>query len=284
MAKRSKASASEIEPARLLDGGANLETNSSAPIPESNLAAIPFTKTPPSKMKPVCLSLENVKLQTVGHSGPQVSFLIREGEMVGVAGTWSEGLSELLQIICGWKHPAAGVVSFMGESVSGKSVVAIKASGLESTLFRANWYRRFFDRLRPPSIEMRLMRVMKNRLNDQAMQNLEAALRLFSLEQYRNYHSRQSPANTSQRCDLAEMLLRRPKLMVLHKPFAGLDPNQIEQLSRMLFEVCSGNGISILLTTETVPASACLFDRMFRLDATGLESIQHPFPRPPVPT
>lgn len=59
-----------------------------------------------------------------------ISFTIREGEVVGIAGVEGNGQSELSDVLCGMGSFSAGEVSLNGSDIRGKSVHQIRESGL----------------------------------------------------------------------------------------------------------------------------------------------------------
>lgn len=78
--------------------------------------------------------LELEQVTCVGDAGVrklnQVSFSVRGGEILGVAGVDGNGQHELVELICGLRTPAAGQVKFLGEDISKKSIRERKDGGI----------------------------------------------------------------------------------------------------------------------------------------------------------
>lgn len=59
-----------------------------------------------------------------------VSFSVRKGEILCIAGVEGNGQRETVEAICGTRKPASGKITFLGESLSGKSRKAIRKAGM----------------------------------------------------------------------------------------------------------------------------------------------------------
>lgn len=190
------------------------------------------------------LELEDV---SYSHEGVQklrgVSFQVRAGEIVGVAGVDGNGQEELVDIICGKRRPGSGIIRFIGQNLIGKSIKEIKKLGL-STIYQD----RHKDGLvLPYSVEENLILgyqdesgFLKKRmfLNRKVMN--ENAARL--IEQYDiRCGSMKSPAGTlsggnQQKIILAREISSNPKLIMPVQPTRGLDLGAIEFVHKKLVE------------------------------------------------
>ncbi|MFD1340939.1 ABC transporter ATP-binding protein [Litorisediminicola beolgyonensis] len=81
----------------------------------------------------VALSVRNLSLSAPGAFGTplrDVSFEIREGEVLGIGGVAGNGQDELLAVLSGERTSAAGTVTLKGRDVSRESPVARRDAGL----------------------------------------------------------------------------------------------------------------------------------------------------------
>ena len=69
------------------------------------------------------------ELRVVGSDSP-VSFHVRRGEVVGVAGLMGSGRTELLETIAGLRHAASGSVRVFGQDLDGATVAGKIAAGV----------------------------------------------------------------------------------------------------------------------------------------------------------
>lgn len=84
------------------------------------------------KVGPVVLEVENLEVlgQRWLSTIKKVSFRVRAGEILGVAGVDGNGQSELIDAICGLRPILAGAVRIAGEEVAGKKPGQIRRTGL----------------------------------------------------------------------------------------------------------------------------------------------------------
>jgi len=94
---------------------------------------VPFDKRPAKPGEPV-LEVEGLTIRAGrGKTKPlvdNVSFSVRAGEIVGVAGISGNGQSELIQAIAGLRRIDAGAVKLCGRDISGADVREIRRQGL----------------------------------------------------------------------------------------------------------------------------------------------------------
>jgi len=80
----------------------------------------------------VVLSVDHIKLsgQKAKPLLGNISFQVKENEIVGIAGISGNGQSELLQVISGLSAADSGSIKLLGKELSGKSVAEIRGQGL----------------------------------------------------------------------------------------------------------------------------------------------------------
>ncbi len=90
---------------------------------------------PPLKPQPrepgaVVLSVANLTVASrAGHVGP-LSFEVRAGEIVGIAGVSGNGQAELVQALTGLRKPAGGTILLAGRDVAALDVAARRHAGM----------------------------------------------------------------------------------------------------------------------------------------------------------
>jgi simple sugar transport system ATP-binding protein len=81
---------------------------------------------PEAKPKDVMLSVKNLQLQP----GAEVSFNVRAGEIVGIAGVEGNGQTELIEILAGLRHAPKGSFSLAGHECAKRPAREIKELGV----------------------------------------------------------------------------------------------------------------------------------------------------------
>ncbi len=81
----------------------------------------------PAQPQDVVLSVKNLKL---GAALNDVSFEVRRGEIVGIAGVEGNGQTELIEALAGLQHATGGNITLAGKEISQLSARAIKELGI----------------------------------------------------------------------------------------------------------------------------------------------------------
>ncbi len=86
---------------------------------------------PPARPKEVVLEVENLSAydDRGHHAVNNVSFVVRSGEVVGVAGVQGNGQTELVEVLTGLRPAAGGHVRINGKDLTNASPRAVTASG-----------------------------------------------------------------------------------------------------------------------------------------------------------
>lgn len=196
-----------------------------------------------------------------------VSFVLREGEIFGVAGVTGNGQEELAQVIAGLRPAAAGRILFDGHDMTLRSPLArwrlgigyipaeraevasiaqfslVENTGLNFHFDRAFSTQGFFDYARLEQLTERIVDtydVKAPHLHVQA-QNLSGG--------------------NLKKLILGRVLSRRPRLLIAHLPTQGLDVEATAFVRGTLMESCS-QGAALLLISEDLDEILALSDRI----------------------
>jgi len=182
-----------------------------------------------------------------------VSFDIPEGRIVGFLGPNGAGKSTTLRILTGFMPPSSGSASVAGHDVLTASHRARASLGYlpEST---------------PLYPEMRVEEYLDYRgklfgmRRDRRRQRIgEVCERCGLVAMRRRTIGRLSKGN-KQRLGLAQALLHEPKVLILDEPTAGLDPNQITEVRKLIDELRGDH--TILLSSHILPEVEKTADRV----------------------
>ena len=170
-----------------------------------------------------------------------VSFEVRAGEIVGIAGVDANGQSELIEVLTGLRKPAAGTVRIAGEDVTGASPREVKDAGLGH--IAEDRHRRglvlefslaenlYLSEYRHPG-GSRFGLLSPRRMTDRARGLLK------------DYDVRGGGADTraaslsggnQQKCVIAREMSADPKVLIAAQPTRGLDVGAIEFVHRRLW-------------------------------------------------
>ncbi|HEY9122556.1 MAG TPA: ABC transporter ATP-binding protein [Brevefilum sp.] len=195
-----------------------------------------------------------------------VSFSIREGEILGIAGVAGNGQSELVEAITGLR-PCTGSICINGQEVANQSPRAGMKCGMAHIPE---------DRTgvgTAPNISITGNAIMKNyrqepisngwRINYPAADEHASGLKdLYDIQAPSvNTQARKLSGGNLQKLILAREISCDPKLIVAMQPTRGLDVGAIESIQNLLLEQRS-NGAAILLLSEELEELFELSDRI----------------------
>lgn len=187
------------------------------------------------------LKVENLsKMYTEGvYALKDVSFEIKEGEIVGLIGKNGAGKTTLIKMLSKALKPSEGVVYFNGVDINKKPDSLKKASFMLEPVFYPHLSA--YDNLK--------FYLEANDLTQYA-DNIDPLLKLVDLYEKRNDNPKSFSFGMKQRLGLVMCLMTEPKLAVLDEPFVGLDPVGVEILIDVLKEWAAERKMSVLISSH----------------------------------
>jgi ABC-type sugar transport system ATPase subunit len=226
----------------------------------------------PEAGEPV-LEVRNVSLPWPGHARgyrlKDVSFTLRKGEVLGIAGLMGAGRTELLECLFGaavepvageilldgsprrFAHPAEAVaagIALVTEDRKRTGLFARMDTGENITLCRLRELRK--SRLVAAGREREAARGVFSRLGVRAA-GIGAAITGLS-------------GGNQQKCILGRWLLTEPKVLLLDDPTRGVDVGAKAELHALIHDLCAG-GLSVIVTSSELPELLTLSDRILVL-------------------
>lgn len=185
-----------------------------------------------------------------------VSFDVRAKEIVGFLGPNGAGKSTTLRVLAGFLAPTAGKVTIDGFDVVDEPLRAKRRMGyMPETVplypeMRVTEYLTFRAELKG------VARADRKKWVDDAMEKSRIGDVAGTLIGHLSKGYRQ-------RVGLADALVARPPILVLDEPTAGLDPNQIRDVRRVLREL--GREHAVLVSTHILSEVEATCDRVLVL-------------------
>ena len=181
-----------------------------------------------------------------------VSFSVGAGEVVGFLGPNGAGKTTTLRILAGFLGATSGSVSIAGFDVARQSLEARARLG-------------YMPEAAPLYPELRVREYLAFRAALKRVGRRERKVAVSrALEQAAVLDVAETPIGQlskgyRQRVALADALVANPPLLILDEPTAGLDPNQIIEVRRLVREL--GKSHTILLSTHILPEVEAVCDR-----------------------
>ncbi len=182
-----------------------------------------------------------------------VTFSIKQGEVAAFLGPNGAGKSTTMKLLTGYLAPSEGVAKIAGFNMATDRIKAAERLGYlpENGPLYADMTPRslltFFGHLRglsPVELDRRLETIITTC-------HLEAVIGKPIGKLSKGYR---------QRVGMAQALLHDPEVLVLDEPTAGLDPNQIREVRKMIREL--GQSKTILLSTHILQEVEAMCNRV----------------------
>ncbi len=189
-----------------------------------------------------------------------VSFEVREGEIVGLIGPNGAGKTTLFNVVNGFYHPSRGEVLFKGEKVSGLKPHQICKRGMART----------FQVVKPLQRMSVLDNVvasafLRSKSRAEAVAIAEEMLRFTGLFEDREVISRGLPLGKRKRLEIARALATQPKLLLLDESFAGLNPAELDESIGIIRKI-KERGITIMIIEHHMKVIMSISDRIVVLN------------------
>ncbi|WP_184809208.1 sugar ABC transporter ATP-binding protein [Actinophytocola algeriensis] len=256
----------------VLKDGRTVGTNMPADTPTSELVNLMSgrqveTVFPHRDVSTVDEDNELLRVENLSRGGEfeHVSFTVRAGEIVGIAGLVGAGRSEVLETVYGARKSDTGSVWVNGKRLKPGSVMAAVAAGIG---------------LAPEERKSQGLLLDQSVANNVTLASLPEYSRLGFTDQRRELKDSRAtlerldlrPADprrevrtlsggNQQKAVVARWLVRGTKVLLLDEPTRGVDVGARAELYRLIHELAA-TGVAVLLVSSEVPEVLGLSDRV----------------------
>ncbi len=203
---------------------------------------------------------------------------IREGEIFCILGPSGCGKSTLLKILAGFLPPGRGEVLYRDHPVrapfiKGQMVFQDTAQLLPWLTVKENI---FFP------LKRKRWGIFPSAGNRSVSDLPDELLKLTGLSDFQNFYPAQLSGGMKQRCALARALFAGPDLLFMDEPFVSLDAPSRSALQKVVLELWTTGGKTILFVTHDIPEALLLSDRLMVITEMNREPriLDNPLPRP----
>lgn len=192
------------------------------------------------------LKMENVSFSYDGVNRilNDVSFDIKEGEMISIVGKNGAGKSTLSKVICGFVKEDEGNVYYCGENIKSKSIkeraenIGIVMQNPNQMISKAM----IFDEV---ALGLRLRGVKEEEITER----VEKVLKICGLAPFKSWPISALSYGQKKRVTIASILVLNPKVIILDEPTAGQDYHHYSEIMDFLKELNS-QGVTIIMITH----------------------------------
>ena len=188
-----------------------------------------------------------------------VSFDVKQGEIVGLLGPNGAGKTTSLYMTTGLIVPNGGHIFLGGEEVTKYPVYKRARAGIGYLAQEASVFRKM-------SVEDNILSVlqMTGKPREYQLEKLEELIKEFRLGKVRKNKGDQLSGGERRRTEIARCLAIEPKFIMLDEPFAGVDPIAVEDIQQIVWRLKYRN-IGILITDHNVDETLTITDRAYLL-------------------
>ena len=188
-----------------------------------------------------------------------VSFDVKQGEIVGLLGPNGAGKTTSFYMTTGLIVPNGGHIYLGNEEVTNYPVYKRARAGIGYLAQEASVFRKM-------SVEDNILSVleMTGKPRDYQLQKLEELNKEFRLGKVRKNKGDQLSGGERRRTEIARCLAIEPKFIMLDEPFAGVAPIAVEDIQFIVWKLKDRN-IGILITDHNVEDTLCITNRAYLL-------------------
>jgi branched-chain amino acid transport system ATP-binding protein len=193
----------------------------------------------------------------------QVSFEVREGEILGLIGPNGSGKSTTFNLIAGTLRPTAGSIRFQGAEIASVAAHTICRSGVGRTFQIPRPFRKL-SLIENVALAAYYGSGVISRA--QAWRQAEEVLDLVGLPS--NPEATPNGLGTAalKKLELARALASKPKLLLADESLGGLDSTEMERAASLLESLRSRMGVTIIWVEHIMGVLMRIVDRVIVLD------------------
>ena len=188
-----------------------------------------------------------------------VSFDVRQGEIVGLLGPNGAGKTTSFYMTTGLVVPNAGRIFVDDHEITTYPVYKRARVGIGYLAQEASVFRKM-------TVEDNIASVleMTGKPKEYQREKLESLIAAFRLQKVRKNLGDQLSGGERRRTEIARCLAIDPKFIMLDEPFAGVDPIAVEDIQQIVWRLKDKN-IGILITDHNVQETLSITDRAYLL-------------------
>lgn len=196
-----------------------------------------------------------------------ISFTVKDGEVVGFLGPNGAGKSTTMNMITGFIEPNAGTIAVNGYDVLKKPAQAKQQIGYMPEgvpLYTDLTVKEFVT----------YMAELKKIKRKEKKEKVEKTLKETGLEEVSNKLIRNLSRGYKQRVSLAGALVGDPDVIILDEPTVGLDPKQITEIRELIKEL--GKKHTVILSSHILSEVSQICERVVIINKGRIIAIDTP--------
>ena len=200
------------------------------------------------------LSIQNITKKFGGFIAvDNISFSLKEGEILGLLGPNGAGKTTTIQMLLGILTPTSGDIQYFGKKLTSHRTEIMEQVNFSSTYVDLPWLL---------SVEESLFFMSYLYDIHDRRDRIKKIVNLFRLEELLKMKIGDLSAGQKTRVNLAKAFLNFPKILLLDEPTASLDPETAAYVRKFLLEEQEKFNVSIILTSHNMAEVEEVSDRV----------------------
>ncbi|MFE9859118.1 ATP-binding cassette domain-containing protein [Streptomyces sp. NPDC005780] len=205
-----------------------------------------------------------------------VTLTVGRGEIRGIVGPNGSGKTTLFNVISGLYRPSAGRVSGVGRDISRARPYQLSLAGMARTFQNLRLFSQMtvrenilvvLDRSRTSTVWQYAVWPVGVLSNERRLQaEADRILKEYGLTAFADAHPQSLPYGIQRRIEIARAMAGRPSLLLLDEPAAGLNGEEVGQLSSIVRSI-RDRGITVVLIEHNMGLVMSLCERITVLAA-----------------
>ncbi|MGE5170364.1 MAG: ABC transporter ATP-binding protein [Rudaea sp.] len=239
----------------------------------------PARETSPAagRIGPVILSVEHISLAFGGvRAISDVSFEVREHEVLAIIGPNGAGKSSMLNVINGVYQPQHGRVRFRGQEFAAMKPHRAASMGIARTFQNLALFKGMtvLDnimtgrnlRMKAGILAQALRIGPAEREEIRHREAVEQIIDFLEIQAHRKTPVGRLPYGLQKRVDLGRALASEPKVLLLDEPMAGMNVEEKQDMCRFVLDLNEHYGTTIVLIEHDMSVVMDISDRIIVLD------------------
>ena len=211
---------------------------------------------------------------------------LKEGELMGLIGPNGAGKTTIFNLITGVLRPSKGHIFFRGEDITRSRSDQNAALGMARTFQNIRLFKELqvIDNIKA-GLHMRhgkglwatILNLPNFRRSERVME--ERALEIlstFGLMDYKNELAESLPYGDQRKVEIGRALATTPKLLLLDEPAAGMNPQETDEIIRLISKIHQEQHLTLLLVEHDMKVIMEVCQRIQVIDRGEVLSIGSP--------
>lgn len=205
-----------------------------------------------------------------------VNMELNSGELVGLIGPNGAGKTTFFNLLTGVYVPTEGSISLNGANLRKLPPYKINKMGISRTFQNIRLFgdmtvidnvKVAYNSLAKHGIISSITRLPKFFKGEQEMEEKAIEfLKIFNLDLYKDEIAKNLPYGQQRRLEIARALAANPKLLLLDEPAAGMNPQETQELMKLISFIRERFQLTVLLIEHDMPLVMGVCERIYVLD------------------